>query len=73
MHNLGLNKNQYYQEDKILFGAIQKDKDINEWIMNFPKMSNLTKSEYEEETKRRQQQSANYAVQKIDKKRIKNN
>ena len=48
----------YWQSGKIRYGAITTKKDINEGIMNFSKMRNLSKEEYELETKRRQKLSA---------------
>lgn len=61
----------YWTKNEIRYGIIQKDKDINEGAMNFPKMKNLTKEEYVEETKRRQKLASQYAVEKRDKEKNK--
>jgi len=48
----------YWQNGTIKYGSIKVDKDINEGAMEFPKMRNLSKEEYDFETKHRQKQSA---------------
>ena len=47
----------YWSEGKIRFGEVVKN-DIEEGVMGFPKMANLSFEEYEKETKRRQRLSA---------------
>ena len=61
----------YWKNGKIRFGAIPTKKDINEGIMNFSKMKNLSKEEYELETKRRQKLSAIRTVNIRDKEKNK--
>ncbi len=48
----------YWKNGTIRYGAITTKKDINEGIMNFPKMQNLSKEDYDLETKRRRKISA---------------
>ncbi|MFA6741763.1 MAG: hypothetical protein WCR78_09790, partial [Arcobacteraceae bacterium] len=47
-----------WQNGTIEIKYLKEKKDINEGAMNFPKMKNLTKSEYDAETKSRQKISA---------------
>lgn len=49
----------YWSNNTIRFGTLATEKaTINEGVMEFPKMANLSFEEYEEETKRRQRLSA---------------
>jgi len=61
----------YWKNGKIRYGAIPTKKDINEGIMNFSKMKNLSKEEYELETKRRQKEAALRTVNIRDKEKNK--
>ncbi len=61
----------YWQSGKIRYGAIPTKKDINEGIMNFSKMRNLSKEEYELETKQRQKAAALRTVNIRDKEKNK--
>lgn len=58
----------YYSENKIFVPSLEK-REINEGIMNFTKMKNLTKEEYDDETKRRRQLSAKRTNEIIDRKK----
>lgn len=58
LQNISKSIYRYWQNDKILFGSIQKDININEGIMGFEKMKNLSYEEYIKETRRRQSLSA---------------
>ncbi|KAB7892600.1 replication initiation protein [Poseidonibacter ostreae] len=62
----------YWQSGKIRFGTKINKKDIDEGIMNFPKMKNLSKENYDNETKLRQRQSAFRTVENRDKEKNKN-
>jgi hypothetical protein len=48
----------YWQNGTIKYGSIKANRDIDEGAMEFPKMRNLSKEEYDLETKHRQKQSA---------------
>lgn len=61
----------YWQSGKIKYGAITTKKDINEGIMDFSKMKNLSKEEYELETKQRQKLSAIRTISIRDKEKNK--
>ena len=61
----------YWKNGKIRYGAITTKKDINEGIMNFSKMKNLSKEEYELETKQRQKEAALRTVNIRDKEKNK--
>lgn len=62
----------YWQNGKILFGSNTKKKDINEGVMNFSKMRNLSYDEYLIETKMRQESSARRTLRIRDKEKNKN-
>ena len=62
----------YWQKGTIRFGTKVNKKDIDEGIMNFPKMKNLSKEDYNNETKSRQRQSAFRTVENRDKEKNKN-
>lgn len=61
-----------WQNGTIEIKYLKEKKDINEGVMNFPKMKNLTKSEYDAETKSRQKISAYRTVNIRDKEKNKN-
>ncbi|MGE4444631.1 MAG: replication initiation protein [Candidatus Altimarinota bacterium] len=61
----------YWKNGKIRYGVIPTKKDINEGIMNFSKMKNLSKEEYELETKRRQKEAAIRTISIRDKEKNK--
>jgi len=61
-----------WQNGTIEIKYLKEKKDINEGAMNFPKMRNLTKSEYDAETKSRQKISAYRTVCIRDKEKNKN-
>lgn len=50
--------NKYYLKDKIYVQSNKEKRDINEGVMGFEKMKNLSKEEYDNETKKRQSLSA---------------
>lgn len=56
----------YWLNNAITYGTTTQ-KNINEGIMQFPKMKNLSQNEYEQETKQRQQYSAYRTLQIRDK------
>ena len=62
----------YWKNGTIRYGAITTKKDINEGIMNFPKMQNLSKEDYDLETKRRRKISAIRTINIRDKEKNKN-
>lgn len=58
----------YWQEGKIRFGAQEpKEKNVNEGVMEFPKIAGLSLEEYQAEVKRRQRLSAQRTNQIKDK------
>jgi hypothetical protein len=58
----------YWQEGKIRFGAQEpKEKNVNEGVMEFPKIAGLSFEEYQAEVKRRQRLSAQRTNQIKDK------
>jgi hypothetical protein len=61
-----------WQNGTIEIKYLKEKKDINEGAMNFPKMKNLTKSEYDAETKSRQKISAYRTLCIRDKEKNKN-
>ncbi|WP_151951744.1 primase C-terminal domain-containing protein [Aliarcobacter butzleri] len=63
----------YWQNGKILFGTIKNEnvKIVNEGIMEFEKMKNLSYDEYLQETKQRQQKSATRTLKIRDKEKNK--
>lgn len=61
-----------WQNGTIEIKYLKEIKDINEGAMNFPKMRNLSKSEYETETKQRQKLSAYRTLEIRDKEKNKN-
>ena len=58
LQNIANSVHKYWQNDKIFFGSVQKDININEGAMEFEKMKNLSYDEYIIETRRRQSLSA---------------
>ena len=58
LHQISKSVFKYWQNGKIKYGSNTIKKDIDEGAMDFPKMRNLSKEEYELETKLRQKESA---------------
>ena len=63
----------YWQNGKILYGTIKDEnvKIVNNGVMEFEKMKNLSYDEYLEETKQRQQKAANRTLKLRDKEKNK--
>lgn len=72
LHQISSSVFKYWQNGTIRFGGKFKKKDIDEGIMNFSKMKNLSKEDYDNETKSRQRQSAFRTVANRDKEKNKN-
>ncbi len=72
LHSIASSAYRYWEEGKILFGTLcNKEKNINEGIMEFPKMSGLSYEAYLQEVKNRQRLSAKRTNEIKDKEKAK--